>query len=524
MSNSNINDRDPAPATPSTDNDVISIAGSLLDEVHIDFGHEEEDEDSVFDHNLMQYLDQLPIAAPPADAKYSASFVDSVLSDIETFKQEAKHPSNNDTTNKPFMSPLLDYSSFKSEAAYSREQDTFSVAVEQPRGYDDHQEQLHQEQEEMPIQFNMHQDDQSSIIQPALSLDYSTEYSDYLDIFNLGQDQPNINEFEATFLAQRKAELDALFDLNEDASKDFSSWFYYSDEDAASQLHFKCNAPQDDMSHLTTNAVPRETVDHLFSTQHPIESVKEANHPFFATAAAEYPFESSHLSHSLNVQQPSVPLNFTANDAYDANAGHQVLNDILQRMGAVVTEKRTQAKPAEPVIDTKNKPSSSSATPTTSHVKSSAKGKDRRNSLISISKADFMLINPTTSSSKHSDNLSNMSEDKNETHSNFDERIEGTSTPVVRKSARQSLRKKQSNWNKKQTLSSKQQSSNGKRRSTILGEVDKNASSTSNTSHRYSMRARTSPTAIRKQPYNTPIKPVKSRTFDLSSADSSKKR
>lgn len=230
MSSSNIND-------PPSD-DVISISGSLLEDVHIDFGLEQEDEDSVFDHNLMQYLNQLPIAAPPADAKYSASFVDSVLNDVEAFKQETKHWNCNDTEN-PLISSLLEYSQFESEEAYSLAQDE-EFSVEQPRAYDGQQEQLYQEQEEIPIRFNMQQDDPHSLAQPALSIDHSTEYSDCLDLFNLGQDQPNDDEFETTFLAQRKAELDALFDQNEDAAKDFSSWLYYPDDDA-SQIHFKAS-------------------------------------------------------------------------------------------------------------------------------------------------------------------------------------------------------------------------------------------------------------------------------------------
>lgn len=244
----NDNDAPPSPPLNNGNDDVVSISGSLLDDVHIDFGHEEE-EDSVFDQNLMHYLDQLPIAAPPADAKYSPSFVDRVLNDVETFKQEAKHLNYDDDTNEPsslVSAAVLDLSPFASEGAYY--QDAFSAAaeaVEQPRRNDNPQEQ----DEEIPIHFTMqHQDDHRSIIiQPALSIeDQSTEYSDYLDLFNLGQDrQPNDDtiqqqqqqEEEATFLAQRKAELDALFSLNEDASKDFSSWLYYSDDDA-SQIHF----------------------------------------------------------------------------------------------------------------------------------------------------------------------------------------------------------------------------------------------------------------------------------------------
>ncbi|CAO0797897.1 unnamed protein product [Mucor circinelloides] len=271
MSNSSTNS-----SNPNRTKDVVPISGSLLEDVHIDYGQEEDEEDSVFDQNLLQYLDQLPIAAPPTDAKYSASFVESVLSDIETFKQEARNL--NYDNDDPCISSLLDFAPFNSEA-YSVEQDAFS-AVEQPRFYDNQQQQLYQEQEEIPIQFNMHQDDQSSLMHPDLSADRPTEYSDYLDLFNLGRDQPN-EDVETDFFAQRKAELNALFDQNEDSSKDFSSWIYFSDDDA-SQVQPKDN--------VTTEAVNDEAA-HTFSTEYPIENKNETKRPFFS----EHPIENSRV-------------------------------------------------------------------------------------------------------------------------------------------------------------------------------------------------------------------------------------
>ncbi|GAN11457.1 hypothetical protein MAM1_0614d11020, partial [Mucor ambiguus] len=488
MSNSNISDKNPRP--PPSD-DVIFISGSLLEDVHINFGQEEEEEDSVFDQNLMHYLEQLPIAAPPAEAKYSASFVDSVLNDMETFKQEANYLSYSNT-NEAFTSPLLDYSLFESEEAYSLEQDAaeqaFSVAVEQPRGYDSQQEQLYQEQEEIPIRFDIRQDNQSSVMHSALSLDHSTEYSDYLDLFNLSQDQPNNNEFEATFLAQRKAELDTLFNLKEDPSKDFSSWFHYSDDDG-SQIRFK-----DDMFHPTTSAVPDESANYTFSTEYPIESKKETKSLF---STIDYPSKKSHLSHSK--VQPPVQTDFAANYAYE-DMSHQEVNDFLQRMGALVAKQLTQAGPAD-AVDIKisnNKPSPPSVTPA-NHAKTNVKRKARQNSSVNISKADFMFVN-STSSFKHNIHFSDIGE-TSEHDNSFAKRIVGTSTPVKK--------------NSMQNLSSRQYLGSSKRRTTVLEEVDKNSPSTSSNSHRYGMRARTSPGVIRKA-YSTPSKPVKSRTFDLS--------
>ncbi|KAL7316623.1 hypothetical protein PS15m_005702 [Mucor circinelloides] len=457
MSNSSTNSSNPNPTK-----DVVPISGSLLEDVHIDYGQEEDEEDSVFDQNLLQYLDQLPIAAPPTDAKYSASFMDSVLSDIETFKQEARNL--NYDNDEPCISSLLDFTPFNSEA-YSVEQDTFS-AVEQPRFYDNQQQQLYQEQEEIPIQFNMHQDDQSSVMHPDLSADRPTEYSDYLDLFNLGQDQPN-EDVETDFFAQRKAELNALFDHNEDSSKDFLSWLCFSDDDA-SQVQPKDN--------VTTEAVNDEAA-HTFSTEYPIENKNETKRPF----SSEHPIEKSHIR-SQSKPRAKPKNSTTTKPMYSKmSLDNREAENFLQKTRVAITHPELYPH------DNYNKPFSSS------QAKASSRKNTRRNSSVNISKADFMFVSSSpSSSSKYEGNLSDISE-KSESVDSFIKFIVGTSTPVDK---------------------NKQKPGNIKRRATVLGEVDRNkgASSSTGSPHRYSTRARTSPSAIRKT-YGTLNKT--SRTFDF---------
>lgn len=255
------------------------------------------------------------------------------------------------------------------------------------------------------------------------------------------------------------------------------------------------------MAHPIASALHHETADYRFSTEYPIESKHEAKDPFFTTA--NNPLEQTHLNSKVH---PQVQPDYTTHYAYD-DVSHQGVDDFLQRMKAIVAENMARVEADSPAIQN-TKPSSSSAM-LTSHTKTSLRGNARRNSSVNISKADFMLVS-SSSSSRHG----SISE-KNGSDSSFVKRIMGTSTPVKKSSNKQQLASQK-------TLSAKQHSGNSsKRRTNILEEMNKNAAGTSgSSSHRYSMRTRTSACGIRKTS-TTPNKPVKSRTFNFGS---SKKR
>lgn len=238
-----------------------------------------------------------------------------------------------------------------------------------------------------------------------------------------------------------------------------------------------------------------------------MENQHEAKDPFFTTANS--PFEQTH--HTSKVQPPPPP-DDTTNDV-----SHQVVNDFLQRMQAIVADNlaRVGADPLTIYNNTNNNDKPSTMMPTSQAKKTSLRGKARQSSSVNISKADFMLVSSNTASSIH-----NSTSAKNGSDSSFVKHIARTSTPINKKNSKQQLA------SQKNVVSTKQQPlGNSKRRSTTVLEevVNKNAADigSGTSSHRYSMRTRTSASGIRKTSTTLNKKPVKSRTFNFGS---SKKR
>lgn len=199
----------------------LSIDEDLLTDVHIDFGQEQED--SVFDQSLMQYLDQLPIAPPPSAASYSASFIEMVLQDIEDFKEDNLYHGRD---SQPAFDYEFDFNKSVSDLQLEEEEEH---VVEQSRRY-----QEYFNKDEVPIQFTG-MEDESSRFAPTYKSplsDFSLRYNNLVDpvIYQEQDEQPNFDQEQDSFD-------DLLYEDND--SKDFSSWLCYDMDDENGAAHFK---------------------------------------------------------------------------------------------------------------------------------------------------------------------------------------------------------------------------------------------------------------------------------------------
>lgn len=206
----------------------LSIGEDLLTDVNIDFGQEEED--SVFDLSLMQYLDQLPIAPPPPAATYSASFIEMVLQDIKDFKEDNQHVLNYE----------FDFNKSASDLPLEKEKEEEEEhAVEHSRRY-----QEYFNENEVPIQLTGMKDEifKFAFTYKLSSSEFPLGYNNLVDPA-IYQEQDELFNFEQEQDEQPMFDQDqySFNDLlhEDDDSKDFSSWLCYDMNNENETVYFK---------------------------------------------------------------------------------------------------------------------------------------------------------------------------------------------------------------------------------------------------------------------------------------------
>ncbi|CEP20075.1 hypothetical protein [Parasitella parasitica] len=279
----------------------LPMSGSLLGDVHIDFG--QEGQDPVFDEALLQYLDQFPIAPPPAEANYSPSFVEMVLKDIQTFKEEASIYADKEPS-----------FGFDKAAAPGYASGNDEYTVEYPR----YQQEQQEAEPSFPFAYN--EPLQLPISDPPLS-EYAAKQFDPGDFYDGQQDinytdkslysmaDMNQRDFQFTSVDQfpagcvdrlaslrdQQQQQQPVYDkqqgnlynlLFDDNSKDFSSWLSFGEDSEVNRF-------TNDMDPLLDGSNQESFMEYPLSPEYPL---KQANSTYNTDAATSIPHGDKHAS------------------------------------------------------------------------------------------------------------------------------------------------------------------------------------------------------------------------------------